>query len=34
MFGENTTWKSRLICFLIFVIVGFLCAFLSNYLKK
>ncbi len=34
MFGDNSSWKSRLIRFVIFVIVGFLCAFLSNYLKK
>lgn len=34
MFGENTTWKGRLLRFVIYVVVGFLCAFLYNYLKK
>ncbi len=34
MFEDNTTWKSRLFRFLIYVIVGFLCAFLYRYFKN
>lgn len=34
MFGDNTTWKGRLLRFMIYVVVGFLCAFLYKYLKK
>jgi hypothetical protein len=31
---QQPTWKSRLIRFLIYIVVGFLCAFLYNQLKK
>jgi hypothetical protein len=34
MFEENTTWKGRLLRFVIYALVGFGCAFLYNYLKK
>ena len=34
MFGDNTSWKGRLIRFIIYIVVGFLCAFLYGYLKK
>jgi len=34
MFGDNTTWKGRLIRFMIYVVIGFLCAFLYKYLKN
>lgn len=33
MFSDES-WKSRLIRFLIYVVVGFACAFLYKYLKK
>ncbi len=32
MFSDDITWKGRLIRFFIYVLVGFLCAFLSKYL--
>lgn len=32
--NQNAAWKSRLIKFLIYVVVGFLCAFLYGKLKK
>ena len=34
MFGDNTTWRGRFIRCVIYVVVGFLCAFLYKYLKK
>jgi len=34
MFGDKTTWKGRLIRFMIYVVIGFLCAFLYKYLKN
>jgi hypothetical protein len=34
MFGDNTTWKARLLRFIIYVAVGFACAFLYKYFKK
>lgn len=34
MFGDNSPWKSRLLRFLLYVVIGFLCAFLYKYLKK
>jgi len=34
MFNENTNWKGRLIRFMIYVVIGFLCAFLYKYLKN
>ncbi len=30
----NSSWKSRMIRFVIYVAVGFLCAFLYRYLKN
>lgn len=34
MFGDNSTWKGRIIRFVIYVVIGFLCAFLYKYLRK
>jgi len=34
MFGDNSSWKGRVLRFVIYVAVGFLCAFLYGYLKK
>lgn len=34
MFENNNTWKGRLLRFIIYVAVGFACAFLYRYLKK
>jgi|GEM_PF-1998174 len=34
MFGDNTTLKGRLLRFVVYVAVGFACAFLYRYLKK
>lgn len=34
MSGVNTLWKGRLIRFVIYIVVGFLCAFLYKYLKN
>lgn len=34
LFGDNGTWKGRLLRFIIYALVGFGCAFLYNYLKK
>ena len=31
---QNSAWKGRLLKFIIYVIVGFLCAFLYRQLKK
>ncbi len=32
--NSKTQWKSRLIRFLIYIVVGFICALLYNQLKK
>jgi hypothetical protein len=34
MFGDSTNWKGRLLRFIIYVAVGFACAFLYRYIKK
>jgi len=34
MTGDNNNWKQRLIRFILFVIIGFLCAFLYRYFKR
>jgi hypothetical protein len=34
MFYDNPTWKGRLLRFMIYMVIGFLCAFLYKYLKN
>lgn len=34
MFEDNTTWKGRLVRFLIYMAVGFICAFLYKYIRN
>lgn len=34
MFGDSANWKSRLLRFVMYVAIGFSCAFLYRYLKK
>jgi hypothetical protein len=34
MFDSNINWKGRLLHFILYVVVGFLCAFLYRYLKR
>lgn len=34
MFSDNKNRKGRLLRFLIYVVVGFFCAFLYSYIKK